>query len=112
MAAHTCPKCGGTNLTRLISRVAIAKPSRNYTSMSSNEMMNVMEGGDSRELGGMMRQFGDEYPELGQQYGEVAERLMKGEDPERVEKDLEAQGGLPGMDDVGSGMGMLGSDDL
>ena len=29
-ATHTCPNCGSTDLTRLISRVAIARQSRNY----------------------------------------------------------------------------------
>jgi putative FmdB family regulatory protein len=108
-ASHTCPKCGSTSLTRLISRVAIARPGRNYTSMSSDEMQNVMEGGDPRELGSMMQQFGDEYPELGQEYGEVAERLAKGEDPEHVEKDLEA--GLGADDSLAGGMDAPGGDD-
>ncbi len=49
--AHTCPHCGSHDLTRLISRVAIQKPGHNYANMSSNEMLSVMEGGDSARVG-------------------------------------------------------------
>lgn len=87
---HTqvCPNCGSRELTRLISRVAIAKPSRDYTNMSSNEMLSVMNGGDSRELGTMMQQLGQDEVINDPAFGEVTERLIKGEDPGRIEADL------------------------
>lgn len=61
-ATHTCPECGSTDLTRLISRVAIAKPASatNYANMSSGEMLNVLEGGNSGEVNEMMRQLGQD----------------------------------------------------
>jgi putative FmdB family regulatory protein len=58
--ARVCPHCGSSDLVRVISRVTIAKPGRDYANMSSNEMLSVMEGGDSRELGQMMQQLGQD----------------------------------------------------
>lgn len=105
-ATHTCPHCASTNLTRLISRVAIARPSKNYANMESGEMLNVLEGGDPREVGEMMRQLGQDEEGLGDTYHEVTNRLLKGEDPEKIERDLG-----PALDDLGGpdgGMDAMG----
>jgi putative FmdB family regulatory protein len=59
-AQYLCPECGSAEMTRLISRVAIAKGSQNYASMSSNEMLNVLGGGNQAEVGDMMRQLGQD----------------------------------------------------
>ena len=53
-----------------------------------------MEGGDSRELGSMMHQLGQDEAVSDPAFGEVTERLMKGEDPERIESDLGGAHGL------------------
>lgn len=95
--ARACTNCGATTLTRLISRVAIARPGRDFSRMSSDEMLNVLEGGDSREVGQMMHQLGQDEAVSDPAFGEVTERLMKGEDPERIESDL--GGALSGGDD-------------
>ena len=107
---HTCPNCGSHDLTRLISRVAVARPSRNYGNMSSDEMLSVLEGGDTREVGRMMHELGQDEGMDDPAMQEVAGRLMKGDDPERIERDLEAQGIDLGSDDGGmpGGMGGLG----
>ncbi len=109
-ATHTCPHCGSTDLTRLISRVAIAKPTKDFANMESNEMLNVLEGGDSREVGEMMRQLGQDEAGLGDTYNEVTNRLLKGESPDKIERDLgpaldDLGGGMGGMDDGGGGFG-------
>ena len=96
--AHTCPHCGSHDLTRLISRVAIQKPSRDYSNMDSGEMLSVLEGGDSREVGRMMHQLGQDEAVSDPAFGEITERLMKGDDPERIEADLGDAGG-----DLGGG---------
>jgi len=57
-ASLLCKNCGSADLTRLISRIAIAKPGKNYAAMSSNEMLSVFEGGDSREVGRMIHEVG------------------------------------------------------
>ncbi|MEP7292236.1 MAG: zinc ribbon domain-containing protein [Chloroflexota bacterium] len=90
LSGHTqvCPHCGGRDLTRLISRVTIARPGRDYAKMSSDEMLSVMEGGDGREMGQMMHQLGQDEAVSDPAFSEVTERLLKGEDPERIEADL------------------------
>jgi putative FmdB family regulatory protein len=89
-ATHTCPHCNSTELIRLISRVAVARPTRDYANMSSDEMLNVLEGGDSREVGSMFEQVGARDPSLGEDYYEATQRLLRGESPEAIEKDLRA----------------------
>jgi putative FmdB family regulatory protein len=89
-ATHTCSYCGSTNLTRLINRVTVARPSRDYANLSSNEMLSVLEGGDSREVGTMFEQVGAGDPSLGAQYHEATQRLLRGESPEKIERDLQA----------------------
>jgi putative FmdB family regulatory protein len=107
---RVCPNCGSADLTRVIGRVAVQRPSRDYSKMSSDEMLSVMEGGDSREVGHMMHQLGQEEAINDPMMQEVAGRLMKGEDPERIERDLEAQGIDLSADDGGAGG--FGGDDL
>jgi putative FmdB family regulatory protein len=55
---HICPHCGSRDMTRLISRVTLAKPTVNYANMSSGEMLNVLEGGNTGEVNELMRQTG------------------------------------------------------
>lgn len=89
-ATPTCPHCDSADLTRLISRVAIQKPGRDYTSMSSDEMLSVMESGKPQEVGQMFQQLGQGEPSLGDDFHEITERLLKGDSPERIETDLQA----------------------
>lgn len=90
-AIPQCPECSSTDLAELITRVAIQKPSRDYSSMSANEMLSVMESGDSRQVGEMFQQIGGTDPAIGAEYKEATERLLKGDKMESVEKDLQAK---------------------
>ncbi|MCK6579987.1 MAG: zinc ribbon domain-containing protein [Anaerolineae bacterium] len=83
-----CPHCASGDLTRLISRVAIAKPSKNYAAMGSDEMLNVLEGGNSREVGEMFQQVGGDEALSDPQMAQVTERLLRGDSPERIEADI------------------------
>jgi putative FmdB family regulatory protein len=83
-----CPNCASESLARLITSVAIQTPARDYTKMNSNEMLSVFESGDSRQVGEMFQQFGGNDPALGLPYQEATEKLLKGEKPEKVEKDI------------------------
>jgi putative FmdB family regulatory protein len=88
-ATHTCPHCGSTQLTRLIRRVTLGKTAEhNYASMSSGEMLSVLEGGDSREVGQLFQQVGAGVPAADQEYHEVTDRLLKGDKPQTIEADL------------------------
>lgn len=95
-ATHTCPHCGSADLTRLISRVIVGRPSRDYANMSATEMLSVLESGDSREVGTMFEQVGAGDPSLGAQYHEATQRLLRGEKPEQIEKDLQAASSTSG----------------
>jgi len=92
-SARACPHCGSADLTRIIKRVAVARPSRDFASMSSSEMLSVLEGGDSREVGTMFEQVGATAPELGEEFHQTTERLLRGESMESIERDLQASSG-------------------
>lgn len=89
-AGLRCPHCGAVDLSRVIRRVAVARPGRNYATMDSGEMLNVLEGGDTREIGRMFEQVGQDQALGDPTMRTVGERLMKGESPERIERDLES----------------------
>lgn len=87
---RTCPHCGSASLTRLISRVAVPKPTRNYANMSSDEMLSVLDSGSARDVGEMMQQLGQDEVLNDPAMREVTERLIKGDDPAKIERDLSA----------------------
>ena len=86
--SSTCPHCGSNELTRVINRVAIPKQGRNYGSMNSQEMLSVLEGGDSREVGEMFHEVGGDAASSDPAFGEITDRLRKGDSPDRIERDL------------------------
>lgn len=86
-----CPNCESAQLSRLITSVRVQTPSRDYTRMNSNEMLSVLESGDSQQVGAMFEQIGGGDPRLGTEYHEAAERLRSGEKMEKVEQDLQQQ---------------------
>ncbi|PJF22962.1 MAG: hypothetical protein CUN56_03365 [Phototrophicales bacterium] len=87
-AKPVCPNCGRETLSALIQGVQIAAPNRDYTKMSSQEMLSVLESGDSRQVGEMFQQVGGTDPRLGKQYHDATQKLLKGEKIEKVERDL------------------------
>ncbi len=100
-ARHTCPHCGSSELTRLISRVAIAKSARwGAGSGDDPAFLDELEHNDPRALGRMLREITEETGEdLGPEFDEVVTRLERGEDPEKIEADLpDAPADLPATD--------------
>lgn len=89
VAQKVCPNCNSDQLSRLITRVAIQQPTRDYGKMNSNEMLSVLQSGDSRQVGEMFNQIGGADPRLGVEYHETAQRLLKGDSIEKVERDLQ-----------------------
>lgn len=57
-AALRCPACQSADLSRLISRVAIPKANRDYRTMSSQEMLSVLESGEAGQVNEMFKQVG------------------------------------------------------
>jgi putative FmdB family regulatory protein len=95
-----CPHCGASNLTRLISRVTLARPGRDYGALSSGEMLNVLEGGDTREIGRMFEQVGQDEALNDPTMRDVGKRLMNGESPDRIERDLDSAASSPAPSDL------------
>ena len=85
-----CPNCGSVDLTRLIRQVAIPKSGKNYSRMNANEMLSVFEGGDAREVGRMIHEVGGDQSLNDPNMADAARRLMNGENPAKVERDLNA----------------------
>ncbi len=92
-ATPGCPQCGNTDLSRLITRVAIARPGRDLSALSANEMMSVLDGGDSREIGQLFDQVGQTagVENMSETYQETTDKLLKGESIAKVEKGLQEQ---------------------
>lgn len=69
-ATLRCPACNSADLSRAISPVAIPKADRNYSKMSSQEMLSVLESGETDQVEAMFKQVG----------GSQAERAEPGSD--------------------------------
>ncbi len=105
-----CERCGSSKLTRLMSKVRVVRAgSKEPAGPSDDAMMDAMSNldeNDPRALGSFMRKMAAESGEdMGPEFDEVIGRLEKGEDPERIEKDM---GDLFGGDEMA---GMAGMDD-
>ncbi len=91
-ATHTCPRCHSTNLTRLISRVAIRRSSlgRLLSDDSADDsFLDDLDENDPRTMGRLLREMSEEMGEdMGPEFEEVVQRLERGEDPEEIEASL------------------------
>ncbi len=104
--APVCPRCGGTNLSRLISRVAVVRSeSGRLDDLSGSDADSAMSGldeNDPKSLARFMRKMADETGEdLGPEFEEVVGRLEAGEDPESIEDSMPDLGASPTSDDFG-----------
>ena len=98
----TCPRCGGTRLTRLISRVSVVRSEEGrLDDLADPSMLGDLDENDPKSLARWMRkmgaQVGEEMPE---EFDEVIDRLEAGQSPEEIE------GAMPDLaEDMGGGMG-------
>lgn len=103
--APVCPRCGESNLTRLMSRVRVIRSEESRLDDMSDMDFPDLDENDPKSMGRWMRKMSAEVGEdLGPEFDEVVGRLEAGEDPEEIEKsmpDLTGDGG----DDFGGGMG-------
>ncbi len=113
-ATHTCPRCQGTRLTRLISRVAIRRSPLSRLMSAGEDVDDTafddLADSDPRTMGRVLREMGSEMgEEMGPEFDEVVGRLEHGESPEDIETSM------PGlMDDSPApdmGSGLSASDD-
>ena len=101
--AATCPRCGGTHLTRLVSRVRVIRSEESrLDDLSDFGDLPDFDENDPKSLGRWMRKMSAEVGEdLGPEFDEVVGRLEAGEDPEEIEKsipDLMGDAGGGGLD--------------
>lgn len=112
--AARCPTCGGANLRRLVSRVAVRKSQAGREeALDDPSLMAGLESEDPRALASLMRHMSDETGEpLDEEMTEVVDRLEAGEDPESIDRSLaefDDDYGEAGYDDTGlDNMGLGG----
>jgi putative FmdB family regulatory protein len=106
--APTCPRCGGTRLTRLISRVAVVRSEDSrLDDLADPSMLGDLDEDDPKSLARWMRKMSDEVgEEMPQEFDEVIDRLESGQSPEEIESSMPELG-----EDLGGGLGG-GLDDL
>ena len=97
--AH-CPRCGGEELTRLVSRVRMVRSEESrLEDMADPANFGDLDENDPRSIARFMRKMGDEMGEdLGPEFGEAVDRLEAGESPEDIEKEMPDLGGDMGAD--------------
>lgn len=98
-----CPLCGGTKLSRLISRVRLVRSEASRTeSLADDSMLAGLDENDPRSMGRWMRKMARETgEELPAEFDEVVGRLESGQDPESIEKSMPELG--ESMGDMGMG---------
>jgi len=95
-----CPRCGGANLTRLVSRVRLVRSEESrLDDLTDFGDLPDFDESDPRSLGRWMRKMSAEMGEdLGPEFDEVVGRLEAGENPEEIEKTMPELMGEGGED--------------
>jgi putative FmdB family regulatory protein len=101
----TCPRCGGTRLSRMISRVAVVRSEESrLDDLADPSFMADFDENDPKSMARWMRKMSAEAgEEMPQEFDEVIDRLESGQSPEEIEESMpelgDSLGG--GMDDFG-----------
>ena len=95
-----CPRCGGEQLTRLVSRVRVVRSEESrLDDLADPASLGDLDESDPRSIARWMRKMGDEAGEdMGPEFEEVVDRLEAGESPEDIEKAIPDLGGGMGGD--------------
>lgn len=97
-----CPRCGGTELSRLMSRVAVLRSEESrLDDLADPSALGDLDENDPRSVGRWMRRMSAEMGEgLDDEMSQVVERLEAGESPESIEESMPelGAGGLGDMD--------------
>lgn len=90
-----CPRCGGTNLTRLISRVAVVRSEESHLEdLADPSNLAGLDENDPKSIARWMRKMSQEMGEdLGPEFDEVVDRLEAGQSPEEIEEAMPDLGG-------------------
>jgi putative FmdB family regulatory protein len=98
-----CPRCGATELSRLMSRVAVLRSEEfRQDDIADISAFGDLDENDPRSIGRWMRRMSTEMGEdLDPEMGEVVGRLEAGESPESIEESMpEIGAGGPGDIDL------------
>jgi putative FmdB family regulatory protein len=95
-----CPRCGGTNLTRLVSRVAVVRSEESHLEgLADPSNLAGLDENDPKSVARWMRKMSkDTGEDLGPEFDEVVDRLEAGESPEEIETAMPELGGDMGGD--------------
>ncbi len=98
----TCPRCGGTQLRRIISRVAVVRSEESrLDNLADPSMLGDLDENDPKSLARWMRKMSGEVgEEMPPEFDEVIDRLESGQTPEEIEDSMPELG-----DDLGGGLG-------
>jgi putative FmdB family regulatory protein len=93
-----CPRCGGTHLKRLVSRVAFVRSEESrLENLADPGNLSGLDENDPKSIARWMRKMSSEMGEdLGSEFNEVVDRLEAGEDPEAIEESMPELGGAGG----------------
>ena len=90
-----CSFCGGEDLTRLVSRVAVARSEDSrLENLADPSSLAGLDENDPKSMGRWMRKMSREMGEdLGTEFDEVIDRLESGQRPEDIEESMPDLGG-------------------
>jgi putative FmdB family regulatory protein len=99
-----CPRCGGEELDRLVSRVRVIRSEESHLEdLADPASLGDLDEDDPRSIARWMRKMSHEAGEdMGPEFEEVVDRLEAGESPEDIEEsmpDLAGDGGSDALDD-------------
>ena len=87
-----CPRCGAADAMEKVMSTFSVTAGR-MSEMSEDAALDGLDTEDPREMARAIRRMADEMGEdLGPEVGEALTRLEAGEDPEKIERDLEESG--------------------
>ncbi|MFQ5875982.1 MAG: FmdB family zinc ribbon protein [Dehalococcoidia bacterium] len=94
--SNTCPRCGSSDLSRLISSIAVVKSEESrLEDLADPSSMSDLDENDPKSMARWMRKMGSEMGEdLGPEFDEMVDRMEAGEMPEDM------NGGEEGSDDL------------
>jgi putative FmdB family regulatory protein len=84
----TCPRCGGSHLSRLISRVSVVRSEDSrLDDLADPAMIGDLDEDDPKSIARWMRKMSAETgEEMPQEFDEVIDRLESGQSPEEIEE--------------------------
>jgi len=95
-----CSFCGGEDLTRLVSRVAVVRSEESrLDDLADPSSLAGLDESDPKSMGRWMRKMSREMGEdLGPEFDEVIDRLESGQNPEDIEESMPDLGGELGAE--------------